>query len=378
MKVFIVDPRIYERDERTKLWKYIVESFNAEVALFIRHPLPKTLYPQKTLVLLHKRGKQKRWEISRPVGFRLTSYIIDAFITIFLAFFFGPRWQMYFAASNQLYGLVGLFLRSLKLVSKVVFWSTEYFPKYTQNPMLDWLYKTLDKICFNHCDFTWNTTQAMIEARGLKGNPRHLVVPYPIWKEEIQLFPPEQIEKTSLVYIGSFCGGEFPLILEALALLKKEKPSIKLLVASYEAIPPEAIKKIEELKLRENIYLLGFILKEEELDEVIRHCRVGLAPYDPASFKRYNDPARIKAYMTKWVPVITTEATELGRLLKEKKAGVVISYDAKELASAIRNLIENDSLWKECRQNAVKLLEEHFEVNDVFSRAFDQMRFRKG
>jgi len=376
MKILIVGHHIYERSERIKLWKFIVENYNPRVALFVGHPLPKTLYPQTTLILFYRNGQSKRIEIYRHGNLRFFSYFIDLLFTLPFVFLLGPRWDFYFGV-NEVYTALGLLLRSLFLVKRTVFWATDYFPNYSSNPLLNWIYKWLNKTCSIFCDFSWNVSNRMIrEVRGTRKG-KHLLVPHPIWKDEISLLPQQQIEKTTLIYIGPF-GGEFALVLEAMAYLRDEIPSIKLIVASYEPLPLKFKEAIEKLRLGRNIKFLGFIQSDEELDEVVKKCRVGLAPYDPNSFKRYADPGRIKAYMAKGVPVITTEATELGELLGERKAGLVINYDAKELASAIKNLINDDALWKTCRENALKLLLEKYEVNKVFGQAFEQMNLQKG
>jgi glycosyltransferase involved in cell wall biosynthesis len=377
-KALIVGHRIYEGSERIKLWRFIANRNGAAPVALVAHPLPNTLYPQATVVSIYADGKLERIEIDRkPRAFKILAYAGDFLLTSSFIFRSGYRWDVYFGI-NPIYAAYGIFLRTMGFSKMVVFWSTDYWLRYGRGVVGNWVFHALDRFCLRFCDFSWNASEAMLQARRIRAGGKHLVVPLPILASEIRCAPAEQVDRNTIVYAGPFGGGEFMLILAALSRLRVRVPSVKLLVMSYEPPPKEAERAIARLNLQQTVACLGFVSDEREFGAILQRCRVGLAPYDPASFKRYADPGRIKTYIAKGVAVVTTRATELGKLLEQRRAGIVVDFHQDEVASAVERLIMDDVLWEECRGNATTLLLECFETSRVFRRAFRQMGLDEG
>jgi len=372
-KGLIVGHRIYEGSERVKLWKFMADQKKAAPVALVLHPLPNTLYPQATLVTISIDGTLERMEIARnPRALKFLAYMGDLVLTSMFIFRSGYRWEVYFGI-NPIYTAYGILLRFLGFSKTVVFWSTDYWLRYSRSIVGNWAFHALDRLCLRFCDFSWSASEAMLQARRIHAGGKHLVVPLPILASEIRLAPVDQVERYTIVYAGPFGGGEFTLILAALSRLRARMPAVKLLVMSYEPAPKEAERAIDRLNLQQAITYLGFVSDEREFGAILQRCRVGLAPYDPASFKQYADPGRIKTYIAKGVAVVTTGATELGKLLKLRRAGIVVNFRQDEVASAVERLITDDILWEECRSNATSLLLERFETGNVYRRAFKQM-----
>src|SRR3989344_5997578 len=124
---------------------FLLESYNCDL-LYIFHPMPEV---KKGIQLtsgfklfrnnkLFKNRNAYPWRGPAPF-----LYIKDILYTFFWCLQSKKKFDVYFAAGN-LNPLVGIFLRELGFIKKVVYISMDYYSTRFQNVFLNWLYFQLD------------------------------------------------------------------------------------------------------------------------------------------------------------------------------------------------------------------------------------------
>ena len=361
-----------------RAYRFLREEGRARAVTFIGHPLAE----EKVRRSLGMRfdaasGQERKVEVRREKSLGLISYAIDLVITLALLVRFFARYDLYIGSNAHL-GLFGLLLRRLGLVRQTVFWTVDYFPNRYRNPILNRLYLWLDELCVRRSDFAWDLTAAMSEARHQRGvtdrDGRVYTVPHPIERHELR--PPEvEPPPDTLLYSGLIKPEYgFDLILEVLGRVAERRPKVSLTVTTYGSFPPDLERVLRQRGLWERLHSLGYIDDIEEYRRVIEGHRVGLAPYQPSadSYKRFADVSRAKTYMARGLPVIITRVPPIAAEIERAGAGIVIDYDAEQLAQAILKLLSDEEFYRRCRESALALAQE-YAAERVFSAAFQRM-----
>jgi glycosyltransferase involved in cell wall biosynthesis len=286
------------------------------------------------------------------------------------------KYDLYIGVGTWFQVFTGLFLKRIGFVKRIIFWTTDYSPVRFRNPILKRMYAMFDKFCVERTDYAWSPTYRIVEDRVEKGygfDPKkQIVVPYGIEPCEIEHVPSKLLLPYSLVYLGVLrenCG--FELLLEALPLVIKKIPAVKVTVITYESFPIKWLKWIDDHNLKSNFEILGYISDNRELGKILKLRKVGLVLYE-RSFKTFSDPARPKTFLSKGLPLVITNVPLIANEISQNEAGVVIRYDKDELSQAILKLLEDNRFYLKCRENAVKLSAE-YDIEKIFDHAFEQM-----
>jgi glycosyltransferase involved in cell wall biosynthesis len=295
----------------------------------------------------------------------IRSSLVDIALTLQFVLRLRRRFDLYIGAGQHLI-LLGLFLRRLRVVKKVVAFSMDYWPQKYRTRFLDRLYHTLDAYCVTRADWVFNASAAMFEARlrrGIKLDPaRQITVPHPIEAHEIGSVPRDQLEPDSLIFAG-LAGAEygFELLIDAMALVLRRNPATTITVTGYGELSAHLREMIARRGLTGAFRLAGYISDAADFRHVLRRKRVGLAPYSPleTSCKRYTDVSRPKIYMANGVPPIITRVPPLAREIEAMGAGLVVDYDKEQLADAILRLLADDELHEHCRQRGFDLVKQY-------------------
>ena len=118
-------------------------------------------------------------------------------------------------------------------------------------------------------------------------------------------------------------------------------------------------------KYLDAVKFYGFIDKHDEIDRLVSRWKIGLATYIPTEWSEHywGDPSKIKAYLANATPVITTAVPEFSKEVEKAKAGIVISYNKKDLFDAIEKVLTSNKLYS---VNALTLAKK-FEYNKIYS-----------
>lgn len=360
-----------------KLLHFLEERCGAGVVAFIGHPLAEAVGRHSELVL-NRGGKTTAQRFPRERYLGPLSYLLDIVLTLYFLLRARQRFDLCVTKDPHL-TLLAILLRRLGLVRATVMWTFDYFPQRFQNRTLNALYLKVDAFCLTRSNYGWHMNPRMIEARKERGvrvkdEERQIIVPYTIDAQEIAPLPLEELEPDSLAYIGLLTQEYgFELILDALPLVVRERPHVKVTVTTYQSFPEAFRKRIQEEGLAGNFDILGYIEDEAEFSQILRRHRVGLAPYrpDPKTPKQYADASRVKTFLAKGLPVIVTTVPIIAREVEQAKAGLVISYEKGELARAILQLLGDEETYVRYRENALRLIAK-YRSEAVFSGALER------
>ncbi|PIS08816.1 hypothetical protein COT75_05040 [Candidatus Beckwithbacteria bacterium CG10_big_fil_rev_8_21_14_0_10_34_10] len=303
-------------------------------------------------------------------------YFTDLILTFYYALKFKQKFDLYIGV-NCLHAGVGIIFKKLGLVKKVVFYTIDWMPQRFNNPFFNWLYYKVDKFSINHSDSVWNLSQSIVKIRKKQNLPssKNIFVPNGINFKEIKKVKKNKIKRKTLVLLGALHPSKgVDLVIKALPLLWKKFPQLKLVVIG-------STPKIKQIKNYEKIFssmgrkvIIKGILPHQKILSFLPQFGIALAPYHPQknNFSYYAWPARVIDYLACQLPVIITPVPQVAKNIQEKKAGVLIKYNEKELVKAVGKLLTNDQFYWQARKNAFKLVK-HLSWNNIFEKALEKI-----
>ena len=354
----------------------------AAITAFIAHPFPYCQVTNSSVVMYEDGELTKRFVAPAIKGPDIVFYLKDILLTILFALKLRMKFDLYVGADN-LNAFAGLILRRLGIVQSVVFYTIDYIPKRFDNRLLNRVYHFLDKLCCYHCDVVWNVSPIMAEARNERGvlkdqSAPQIVVPLGNNFNEIKRLPFDEINRFHVVYMGHLRKNQgVELVIEAFPKIIDRVPEARLVVIGTGPLQEELKNMVRELRLEKHVDFKGFIQSHAEVEDILTHCAVAVAPYvpHPNSFTYYADPGKPKAYMAAGLPVVITKVPRVAYEIDESKAGIAIEYDEQELVEAIVRLLTNDDLYETYRENAINFAS-RFTWEEIFTKAF-QYTFQK-
>jgi glycosyltransferase involved in cell wall biosynthesis len=300
----------------------------------------------------------------------------DIFAMLYFVLWFRKK-SDYFIGVEALNALLGILFRRVGLVTKVIYYNLDYGEIRFKNIILNSVFHALDRLAAQHSDCIWNLSPEMAKARetrlGAALSTPQITVPIGTDFERIKRLPIEKVEKNTIVYLGVLaekCGVH--LILDAFPEMVRRHPPTKFVVIGGGPLEDDLRARAAETGLADRIEFMGRI-SDDGVERTLSKCAVGIAPYlaDPDSTKRFTDVTKPRMYLTCGLPVIITGVPPVAKEIAEHRAGIVINYDKSELADAVIRILTDDELFKEFRQNAVRLASKYGWV-DIFSHAFSE------
>jgi glycosyltransferase involved in cell wall biosynthesis len=113
----------------------------------------------------------------------------------------------------------------------------------------------------------------------------------------------------------------------------------------------------------------GLQTNSKVINNILRHCTIGLAPYvpEPNNVSYYGDPSKIKNYLSVGLPVITTNVFVFSKEIEGNKAGIIINYfRPQELHIAITTITKN---YPKYHRNAQDLAQK-YHYKKIYSSLF--------
>jgi glycosyltransferase involved in cell wall biosynthesis len=292
-------------------------------------------------------------------------------IYTFLVVFFSKEKFDYYIGANNLNACIGIFLKEIGKVKRVIFYTVDYAPVRFENGILNYIYHKMDKFAVLNSDYVWNLSPRMEEARrGLNiVTQNQTVVPMGVHYERIRRYNIDEIDKNQIVYMGHLLEKQgVQLVIEAVSALKKEIAGIKFLVIGTGPYKEILKNKTKEMNLEDRVLFKGFIHSHEEIEDLIAKSAIAVALYNKELDKwtYYSDPGKLKVYLGAGVPVITTEVPWNAKEIAQNKCGLIVKYDVDELVKAIKFLLNENNLYN-YRNNAREYARQ-FDWSDIFSR----------
>lgn len=282
---------------------------------------------------------------------------------------FGPC-DVFFTV-NAFIAWCGNILRSLGLVRKTIFWVWDYYPPIHPNRLvrfMRWLYWQFDKPASQSADATIFLNKRLEILRKQIG-----VLPQDTQYEEVEIgtdplgnVQTKSKKSISLVFFGVIKRSQgLDLFFDAFTANPFDKPVILHVIGGG---PDLEYFKIRAKSCRATVIFHGFVRDDNKVNKIIDGCHIGLAPYpqDKSNVMYYSDPSKIKRYLSRGLPVITTDVFEFSSRITQFKAGVVIPYDKKQIIPSIAFLLKNYSAYS---HNAL-LLARKYSYTKLYKRLF--------
>lgn len=330
--------------------------------VFIDHPFSYAK-EKRSSATLYQKGKITKKLLGPAIfGPDILYYFKDFLFTIFFALRLGKKFDFCVAADN-LNALSALVLRKLGIVKKVIYYTVDYTPRRFENNILNSIYHLIDRICCYKVDIVWNSSVAMVVGRekvGVKTEKaaKQITVPDGCNFNQVERLPIEEINRFDVVFMGHLREKQgIGLLLESFFEVCQKVKKARLIVMGTGPLEDRLKEKARQLEVSDRVFFTGFIKDYSDLEKMMTKCAVAMAPYvpDPESFSFYSDVNKPKAYMSCGLPVIITPVPQIAYEIKEKRAGLLVNYNKREITEAIVKLLTNDRLYKEMRREAIKL-----------------------
>lgn len=303
-------------------------------------------------------------------------YFKDAIYTLLWVLLLKDKTSLFIGSDNFL-AYLGLVLKKLGKVEKVVLYTIDYSPKRFNNSILNNLYRFFDRKCLKNCSIVWNVSAEIASARKKYGriNPvnsvKQIVVPLGIWFRRIPKYSLEEKDSNTVVFMGHLLEKQgLDVVIKAFSKVIGNIPDATLKIIGtgvYEVVLKDLANK---LKLQEKIHFLGYIEDHKEVEEIMARATIAVAMYkpNPESFTYFADPGKIKNYLACGLPVLLTDVPPIAKILEKERCGVICSYNENDVADKIIHLMKNRKKLHLYSRNAREFAE-NFDWNKIFAEA---------
>jgi glycosyltransferase involved in cell wall biosynthesis len=95
---------------------------------------------------------------------------------------------------------------------------------------------------------------------------------------------------------------------------------------------------------------------DEQLEPFYSKCDIGLYPSRNNKSMNFCMPIKLCEYMSRGLPVVTTDTTEAAMFVKKNGSGIISRDTPEDFAQKIIELFETEGLLEQCRENAIASL----------------------
>jgi len=333
--------------------------------LFIAHPLLSEGDPSY-VEKIEKGVIKKRSKSKKRFKILFVNYFFDVYLTLKWILEEKEKFDL-FVGVNCLNAFVGVILKKVKFVKKIVFYTIDYVPNRFDNKILNNIYHYMDKFCLKNADETWNVSPRIAEGReklkGLKQKlyNRQKVVPIGVWIDRVKRLSFEKIRKHQLLFVGHLLEKQgIQLVLEAIPEIVKFIPDFHFLIIGDGNYKSSLVERAKRLDIGRYITFTGWIKNRDDLDKLMGDSALAAAIYNKEldSYTYYADPTKLKDYLSAGLPVILTDLSYNAKEIAENGCGVIVNYDKKEVAAVIINLMKDENKLKVYRENALKYIKQ--------------------
>ena len=283
------------------------------------------------------------------------SYAIDPFVPLRV-----PRADAWIGF-NPLATARGLFERRLGRVDRVVQWSVDFVPdRFGGGSPLTRLYDLVDRICCRRAD-AW--VELSVEARdardarhGVRRDPARMhIVPMGAWLGRTPVVPSDGHARRRIVYLGHLVPRQgVDVLLRALAVLlgRDERVTADIVGTGPEE---ERLRDLARLLgLADAVRFHGYVPDHRAVESILAGASVGVAPYrrDPASFTRFADPGKLKAYLAAGLPVVLTDVPPNAAELVAQAGAELVADEPEALAQGLARVLADPAAWRTRRDAA--------------------------
>ena len=278
-----------------------------------------------------------------------------------------------FIGSNRLNASMGIVLKKIGVVNRVVYFSPDWSSKRFNNSFLNFIFQKFDYFCVHHADCVWNSSHIMkidpmMKERLKLGYPKNWLkkqIQVPDGTESFPFIPFSRIHRYQIGFVGHLVSRSgIDLLINSFADIKKELPYVSALVIGSGELENLYKKKAKHMA----IHFAGFVGNIKKVFQLLSHCAVAIAPYQPNSISQFTDPGKVKNYLSIHLPIIITKVPQIAYEIEKERCGIAIKYDKKEFTQAVIKLLKNGKRLNLYRRNTIKLSKK-YSWDTIFDRA---------
>jgi len=322
---------------------------------------PGTAQKMRDYLLLH--GKEVIF-----IGHKLQTgpvrWTLGAVDTIWRVVKTGKRWDLFFG-SNNLNAFVGILLKSIGMVKKVIYFTPDYSHHRFKSRFLSQLWHRLDKFCVKRSNITWDSSiymevDYMVREREKRGYPvewRNKQIAMPDGTDPVEPMAFEDINRYQIGFVGHLKKGMgVDLLIDIFPELVEAVPEVNLLIIGSGPIEEELKRKA---KGKGNITFTGFMGDIDEVYNLLKMCAIGVAPYEPNTISQYTDSGKVRNYLTAGIPMVVTKVAPMSHEIERRKCGFAVEYKKGDFLQATIKLLNDESLLRSFRENVKEVADDY-------------------
>ncbi|MBL7197098.1 MAG: glycosyltransferase [Candidatus Omnitrophica bacterium] len=310
--------------------------------------------------------------IGHPLFGNLCTWSLSALDTLYQVIKTRKKFDLY-VGSNNLNAFIGIILKKIGLIKKVIFFTPDYCLQRFKTKLLNKIYFWLDYYCIRNADLVWNSSSIMLvdlmvqerEKRGVPKKYRGKQISVPDGTDQVKQIPFSEINRYEIGFVGHLKEGMgLGLLIEAFPEIKKQIPEAKLLIIGSGPIEEKLRSKARGM----DVEFTGFIGDISLVYQRLSKCAVAVAPYEKNTISEYTDPGKVKNYLSLGLPMVITKVPRVALEIEKERCGFAVDCNKDELIDAIVRLLKDEFLLKSYRENALKLAEK-YRWDKIFKRA---------
>lgn len=272
--------------------------------------------------------------------------------------------------------LVGLCLKKINIVKKLIYYSIDYYPpplRFGLNTINVRIFQFLDRLCVKKADLLWHISPKIADGRERYANVpafsyRHLAAPLTYSNNFRRFNSLDSIERFTIGFVGTLSENQgLQLLIKAMPTIIKEMPQVKVRIIGTGPYEHTLKEMVFDSNLSEYFIFHGFVQDDTHVLDLLSKCAIGIAPWTSKEDDNilYADPGKVKIYAFCGLPVIVTNGAVIAKEINEAKAGISINYDQGELEQAVLKLLNDELKLAEYKINSYKFAEK-FITEKVF------------
>ncbi len=372
MKVVVVHHHTFDWGPVNVLFEFLIT--RARRVLLISHPFDRMKYHGSNLTMFQNQVQVKEIRLPSIRSRESVLLIKDIIATMFYLIRMRTRWDVYIGV-DCLNCSVGLALKKLGFVRRVVFYAIDYTPQRFENPIKNAVFHRVERYSLLSSDRVWNMSKRMTkvwEGFGVKKG-KNFLAPNCLADFELRHAPFNGIRSQSIVFVGHLHPSKgIQMVIEAFPEIQKHVRDANLVIIGSGPLDDSLRDSCRRNEIEEAVHFVGHVSDRRRLLRIISECKIGVAPYLPGDLVAMNlfgDPGKVKLYLACGLPIIMTSGPELASEVDKHQAGIIIDYDKKAFVGAAVKLLTNEEFFVKCQKNAESLASS-YSCEKIFAEAF--------
>lgn len=299
------------------------------------------------------------YKIVRKKHFFNNNFLFYAEFNLRLFFYLVFR-KFNYILSNDLDTLPACFFASKIKNTELVYDSHELFsegPELQGRKFVQNFWRKLEDFFLPKVKNSYTVSQSIVQFYHNKyqnkmGLIRNIPLKNDILKVKEVSFP---TSKKTILYQGVLNPGRgIKPMIKALQLID----DLDLIIIGYGKVEEELKQFVKKEQMEQRVHFLGRVSRDQ-LFNYTKKATLGMVLEEPLGLSfQYSLPNKLFDYIHAEIPIIAGNLPEITRIVKEYKVGVLVdNYAPQTIANAIKNLLNDDSLLLEIKENQQKAKE---------------------